>query len=72
MTPWMELREVAFIMFYALIGMCLLYWVYDKIKTIYYEKGYWAGRNEGWRASIEHQERIRRMRNDEVFDYEKN
>ncbi len=47
MTPWMELREVAFIMFYALIGMCLIYWAYDKIKTTYYEKGYWSGRNDG-------------------------
>jgi hypothetical protein len=72
MTPWMELREVAFIMFYVLIGMCLLYWAYDKVKTLNFEKGYWSGRNDGWRASLQHQERIRRMRNDEVFDYEKN
>lgn len=72
MTPWMELREVAFIMFYGCLGTFLGYWVYDKITTRYYEKGYWSGRNDGWRASLEHQERIRRMRNDEVFDYEKN
>lgn len=72
MTPWMELREVAFLMFYGLIATALLFWAYDKVKTMYYEKGYWSGRNDGWRASLQHQERIRRMRNDEVFDYEKN
>lgn len=72
MTPWMEAREMAFIMFYALIGMSALFWAYYKIRTMNYEKGYWTGRNDGWRASLEHQERIKRMRNNEVFDYEKN
>jgi hypothetical protein len=72
MSPWMEARELGFIFFYSLMAMALLYWLFDLFKTRYYDKGYWCGRQDGWRASLEHQERIRRMRSNEVFDYEKN
>lgn len=53
-------------------SMAVLWWLIYHTNNDHYETGYWAGRNDGWRASLEHQERIRKMKSDQVFDYDKN
>lgn len=72
MTPWLEAREFGYILFGTLFATLILIWVGYKCYEYIYERAYWSGRNDGWRASVQHQERVRRMKLDEVFDYEKN
>lgn len=52
--------------------MAILWYVITKTNGANYERGYWSGRNDGWRASLEHQERVRKMKAEQVFDYDKN
>ncbi|CAB4142152.1 hypothetical protein UFOVP441_25 [uncultured Caudovirales phage] len=53
-------------------SMAVAWWLIYHTNNDHYETGYWAGRNDGWRASLEHQERVRKMRSEQVFDYDKN
>lgn len=46
--------------------------IYEAIKEHHYEAGFWAGRSSGWKASLEHQQKLQRMKSRAVFDYEKN
>ncbi len=46
--------------------------LFEAWKSNYYERAYWAGRSEGWKASLEHQRKLQRMKSRAVFDYEKN
>ena len=34
--------------------------------------GYWSGRAAGWRAANEHYEKVRKLKSQSVFDYDKN
>ena len=54
----------------CIIGLAL-YFLYEHIKDEAYDNGYWAGRTAGWKASNEHQQKIRAMKSRAVFDYEK-
>jgi hypothetical protein len=55
-------------MFAALIvGILFAAW-----KENFYQSAYWAGRSAGWKASLDHQRKIERMKSRAVFDYEKN
>ena len=38
-------------------SMAVAWWTIKHTNNEHYESGYWTGRNEGWRASLEHQER---------------
>lgn len=40
-------------------------------KENFYERAYWSGRNEGWKASLDHQQRLQSFKSRAVFDYEK-
>ena len=53
-------------------SMAVAWWTIKHTNNGHYESGYWSGRNDGWRASLEHQERVRKMKSDQVFDYDKN
>jgi hypothetical protein len=46
--------------------------IYEALKEHYYEQGFWAGRSSGWKASLEHQQKLQRMKSRAVFDYEQN
>lgn len=46
--------------------------IYMALKEHYYEQGFWAGRSSGWKASLEHQQKLQRMKSRAVFDYEQN
>jgi hypothetical protein len=52
--------------------MAVAWWTIKHTNNEHYENGYWSGRQDGWRASLEHQERVRKMKLDQVFDYDKN
>jgi hypothetical protein len=54
---------------FAALAVGILFEVW---KSNYYERAYWAGRSEGWKASLEHQQKLQRMKSRAVFDYEKN
>jgi hypothetical protein len=53
-------------------SMAVAWWLIKHTNNEHYENGYWSGRQDGWRASLEHQERVRKMKSDQVFDYDKN
>ena len=53
-------------------SMAVTWWLIKHTNNEQWDNGYWAGRNEGWRASLEHQERVRKMKAEQVFDYDKN
>jgi len=53
-------------------SMAVAWWTIKHTNNKHYENGYWSGRQDGWRASLEHQERVRKMKLDQVFDYDKN
>lgn len=40
-------------------------------KENFYERAYWSGRNEGWKASLDHQSKLQSLKSRAVFDYEK-
>jgi hypothetical protein len=68
----MTLREAAFMWFYIMLGSGTIYWIYDRLKSNSYDAGYWCGRSAGWRAANEHYEKIRKLKSQSVFDYDKN
>jgi hypothetical protein len=53
-------------------SMAVAWWTIKHTNNENYETGYWTGRQDGWRASLEHQERVKKMKLDQVFDYDKN
>jgi hypothetical protein len=69
---WLEARQDGLLFFWIMIGLAILVMIVWKIQDKAYSRGYWSGRNDGWRASLDHQERIRKMKSDQVFDYDKN
>jgi hypothetical protein len=48
--------------------LVLAYW---KIQSRAFDRGYWVGRSAGWKASIEHNQKIEKLRSRAVFDYDK-
>ncbi len=60
-------------MWLSIAGILIILWyVVNNTNESHYDRGYWTGRQDGWRASLEHQERVRKMKLDQVFDYDKN
>ena len=49
-----------------LIVLAVMVW-----KENFYERAYWSGRNEGWKASLDHQRKLQSLKSRAVFDYEK-
>ena len=49
-----------------LIVLAVMAW-----KENFYERAYWSGRNEGWKASLDHQRKLQSLKSRAVFDYEK-
>ena len=47
------------------------YVIYEWIHDRGYQAGYWSGRSAGWKASIEHNRKLERMKSRAVFDYDK-
>jgi hypothetical protein len=53
------------------VGM-VIYFIDEWRMEKHYENGFWAGRSAGWKASNEHQEKLRKLKSRAVFDYDKN
>jgi hypothetical protein len=71
MNIWLEARQDAFIFFWAAMGLAILVLAYWKIQSKAFDRGYWVGRSAGWKASIEHNQKIEKLRSRAVFDYDK-
>jgi hypothetical protein len=69
---WLEARQDGLIFFTIMLGLAMLVLVYWKIQSRAFDRGYWVGRSAGWKASIEHNQKIEKLRSRAVFDYDKN
>lgn len=68
----MSLRDAGLWTIGLTMGIVCLIALFELWKDNYYHRAYWSGRSDGWRASLEHQQKLERMKNRAVFDYEKN
>jgi hypothetical protein len=62
-APWLWI--------YSVIGLLIGYWAITKIMDQAFNRGYWSGRSAGWRAANEHYEKVRKLKYESVFDYDK-
>jgi len=69
---WLEARQDGLMFFWIMLGLAVLVMIVWKIKDQAFERGYWVGRSAGWKASIEHNQKIEKLRSRAVFDYDKN
>jgi hypothetical protein len=69
---WLEARQDGLIFFMIMLGLAVLVLAYWKIQSRAFDRGYWVGRSAGWKASIEHNQKIEKLRSRAVFDYDKN
>jgi hypothetical protein len=69
---WLEARQDGLIFFTIMLGLAILVLAYWKIQSRAFDRGYWVGRSAGWKASIEHNQKIEKLRSRAVFDYDKN
>jgi hypothetical protein len=69
---WLEARQDGLIFFTIMLGLAMLVLVYWKLQSRAFDRGYWVGRSAGWKASIEHNQKIEKLRSRAVFDYDKN
>jgi hypothetical protein len=68
---WLEARQDGLIFFMIMLGLAMLVLAYWKIQSRAFDRGYWVGRSAGWKASIEHNQKIEKLRSRAVFDYDK-
>ncbi len=54
-----------------MLGIIIGYGIYLTIKDNAFDRGYWSGRSAGWRAANEHYEKVRKLKSQSVFDYDK-
>ena len=62
-TPWIWL--------YCMLGIVIGWAIVVKIMEQSFDRGYWSGRSAGWRAANEHYEKVRKLKSNQVFDYDK-
>jgi hypothetical protein len=68
---WLEARQDGLIFFMIMLGLAVLVLAYWKLQSRAFDRGYWVGRSAGWKASIEHNQKIEKLRSRAVFDYDK-
>jgi hypothetical protein len=56
---------------YAMLGLVIGWGIIVKIMEQSFDRGYWSGRSAGWRAANEHYEKVRKLKSNQVFDYDK-
>ena len=54
-----------------MLGIIIGYGIVTKIMDQAFDRGYWSGRSAGWRAANEHYEKVRKLKSQSVFDYDK-
>jgi len=62
-TPWLVI--------YSILGYLVGWYVITKIMAQSFDRGFWSGRAAGWRAANEHYEKVRKLKSQSVFDYDK-
>jgi hypothetical protein len=62
-APWLVI--------YSILGYLIGWWVITTIMDRAFDRGFWAGRAAGWRAANEHYEKVRKLKSQSVFDYDK-
>jgi hypothetical protein len=63
-APWLVI--------YSILGYLIGWYVITKIMAKSFDRGFWSGRAAGWRAANEHYEKVRKLKSESVFDYDKN
>ena len=70
-----ELKDFGYLIMWGVVIMsaltCGLYVIYSWIYDKGLQSGYWSGRSAGWKASIEHNRKLEKMKSRAVFDYDK-
>jgi hypothetical protein len=61
----------SWLMLYIVLGLFIGWAFIVKITQQSFDRGYWSGRSAGWRAANEHYEKIRKLKSESVFDYDK-
>ena len=56
---------------YCMLGIVIGWAAITKIMDQAFDRGYWSGRSAGWRAANEHYEKVRKLKSQSVFDYDK-
>ena len=70
MNPVEELKNLGYVLIYAIVGIIVIAWIFGEIKSNAQNRYYWIGRKDGWdmhRRMIDN-----KVKTDEVFDYDKN
>jgi len=62
-APWLVI--------YSILGYLIGWYVITKIMAQSFDRGFWSGRSAGWRAANEHYEKVRKLKSQSVFDYDK-
>jgi hypothetical protein len=62
-APWLVI--------YSILGYFIGWYVITKIMSQSFDRGFWSGRAAGWRAANEHYEKVRKLKSQSVFDYDK-
>ena len=62
-APWLVI--------YSILGYLIGWYVITKIMAQSFDRGFWSGRSAGWRAANEHYEKVRKLKYESVFDYDK-
>ena len=62
---------IGWLWLYAMLGLITGWWAVTKIMDQAFDRGYWSGRAAGWRAANEHYEKVRKLKSQSVFDYDK-
>jgi hypothetical protein len=62
-APWLVI--------YSILGFAIGWYAITKIMEQAFNRGYWSGRSAGWRAANEHYEKVRKLKYESVFDYDK-
>lgn len=75
MTPYDQLKDMSYVIMLLLIGglvASMSVWAfYAYVYNKGFQVGYWSGRSAGWKASIEHNQKIEKLKQRAVFDYDK-
>jgi uncharacterized membrane-anchored protein len=75
MTPYDQLKDMSYVIMLLLIGglvASMSVWAfYAYVYNKGFQVGYWSGRSAGWKASIEHNQKIEKLKSRAVFDYDK-
>jgi hypothetical protein len=62
-APWLVI--------YSILAYLIGWYVITKIMAQSFDRGFWSGRAAGWRAANEHYEKVRKLKSQSVFDYDK-